>query len=400
MASDPSPTLVLNVTVNVYAFDTVLGYVTQMEPAGDIITTATLCLLLVLASAALYLLMQGVGRLEIKMLIASVTTLYACAWAYCALTAARYIIDRNIIAAFARKVFSTDNTLVTVESSVVSIKRIDFASTMMFTIAMIISDAVVWWRACAVWPGNRIVLALCVVSILASCAMGLASVAVSTLVQDQVLYFFGNNYGTAAVTLSLGTNVVATSLIGYKAWKHWRALRTHLRDGKSARRVLRILALLVESGAAYSILLLLISVWQGHQSMVQAGKATYAHWPLWLALDYLLTGCLAPLIATYPILIVVLVSLDLSLQHGLNATQPQHKLEHTPYSSLSRTPRSPPLLPTLASSDFGTLRRDSLMKFAQEEMENVDVIWIRRRSHEGDGHDGGDGTVEHEAREV
>lgn len=93
----------------------------------------------------------------------------------------------------------------------------------------------------------------------------------------------GNRLAAASAVLSFATNVLATSLIGYKAWsvsavlrltacivlninithpqslrfprEHRQLLREHLCEGHRQTRVLRGLALLVESGAIYSVLL-------------------------------------------------------------------------------------------------------------------------------------------------
>ena len=93
----------------------------------------------------------------------------------------------------------------------------------------------------------------------------------------------GNRLAAASAVLSFATNVLATALIGYKAWsvptelrlaacvvlninvtrspslrlsrEHRQLLREHLCEGHRQTRVLRGLALLVESGAMYSVLL-------------------------------------------------------------------------------------------------------------------------------------------------
>ena len=149
--------------------------------------------------------------------------------------------------------------------------------------------------------------------------------------------YFQNNLGTAAVILSLATNIIATALIAYQAWwratptfhcdvlsnrpfrrRHWRVLRTHLVKGHGTQSALKMLALLVESGVVYSIFLVryprfqisfaahlfkaLIVAWEGVGISLASGSHPHGHSVL-LAFDYLLTGCLVPLIVSTPFLL-------------------------------------------------------------------------------------------------
>ncbi|KAI0259494.1 hypothetical protein BC834DRAFT_628732 [Gloeopeniophorella convolvens] len=52
----------------------------------------------------------------------------------------------------------------------------------------------------------------------------------------------------------LGTNIISTGLIGWKAWEHRKAVQTLSNKGDGAGRVERVLALLIESGAVYCLL--------------------------------------------------------------------------------------------------------------------------------------------------
>ena len=91
------------------------------------------------------------------------------------------------------------------------------------------------------------------------------------------IVYTGDPWGLAAVAFSLATNTFSTSLIGYKAWyvalprvlppnphliggpfghcrEHRSFLRAHLGTRRSTTTVVRMLALLVESGVAYCLI--------------------------------------------------------------------------------------------------------------------------------------------------
>ncbi|KAI0808344.1 hypothetical protein C8Q74DRAFT_1187806, partial [Fomes fomentarius] len=121
-------------------------------------------------------------------------------------------------------------------------------------------DAIVWWRAWVLWKNRRAVQVLGVIMLLATAASAifLSNSASSTFDETITTYagalFGGDGWGTAAAILSLVTNLVATSLIGLKAWQHRRLVRAHLTQGTMRTQVERTLLLLVESGLLYCTL--------------------------------------------------------------------------------------------------------------------------------------------------
>ena len=111
-----------------------------------------------------------------------------------------------------------------------------------------IGDAIVWWRACAIWPHKAV---YAVGSLLIGITLGMCLQAPSSfafrvsMAQYQhgpdtptvlslvgvymtaldsrgstilALFISGNAYAFAAGFLSLATNVLATTLIAYKVW--------------------------------------------------------------------------------------------------------------------------------------------------------------------------------------
>jgi hypothetical protein len=55
----------------------------------------------------------------------------------------------------------------------------------------------------------------------------------------------------------LGTNILSTSLIAWKAWEYRRNVSAHLRRGTTSDRAEKVLALLIESGFVYCVLWIL-----------------------------------------------------------------------------------------------------------------------------------------------
>ena len=172
---------------------------------------------------------------------------------------------------------------------------------------LIIGDSIVWWRVCAVWRNRPV---YCLRPLLIVLIFGMSRVPICSTEdisqytdmslhtrvrsesadgvpecvdpcrQPQMLLqdgFFVN----ACAVLSLALNILATGLIGYKAWcvpcaptagcaigidfgriyapcidrVHRRLLRGHFGHGRRKSRVVKALALLVESGTIYCVLL-------------------------------------------------------------------------------------------------------------------------------------------------
>ncbi|KAF9062615.1 hypothetical protein BDP27DRAFT_1336419 [Rhodocollybia butyracea] len=122
-------------------------------------------------------------------------------------------------------------------------------------IISLIADAVIAWRASAVWVGNQAVNWILVVFLLADIA-----VSVVDIIVDSRSDLSANSNSNSIVTLdgivfvvSLSVNLAATCLIGFRAWTYRNSMRAiSIRRKKS--RVEGIFLLLVESGAIYALL--------------------------------------------------------------------------------------------------------------------------------------------------
>lgn len=121
----------------------------------------------------------------------------------------------------------------------------------------VLSDVVCAWRAMVLWKFDRrvvVILSICVLGTFAAC---IYDVKLALSVQPGTHGEERLPEGKLAVIIvapMLGTNVLSTSLIAWKAWEIRRVLGTQLRKGSRSERVEKILALLIESGFVYCLL--------------------------------------------------------------------------------------------------------------------------------------------------
>ncbi|TFK87855.1 hypothetical protein K466DRAFT_652957 [Polyporus arcularius HHB13444] len=201
------------------------------------------------------------------------------------------------------------------------VSRMSCIQTGALTINVFVGDAIVWWRASMIWRGlsRYVVLSLCAVLLSATFALsvvdtcGACNIAlVSTSEGGLGRLFAGTRFGTAASILSLTTNVVATCLTGYKAWVHGRFLKQYLSEGSTMTSVERILILLTESGLAYGAIWVFVVAYQVGEMNLAIYSDGSSRVSYWLVAGYFVDGALVPLIAIYPMFIIVLVALKKS----------------------------------------------------------------------------------------
>ncbi|KAI0319942.1 hypothetical protein OF83DRAFT_695056 [Amylostereum chailletii] len=129
------------------------------------------------------------------------------------------------------------------------------------SINVLLSDAVVVWRAWILWEKNKFVLTSCSVLFIATLAMAGFTVYQQSVPDSGSQNILESQYGlpnaTAAaavvsLSLSLATNVWSTGLIAYKAWHYRRSISAHFQRCNKKSMVEKLLTLLLESGAIYS----------------------------------------------------------------------------------------------------------------------------------------------------
>ncbi|KAI0318561.1 hypothetical protein OF83DRAFT_1171014 [Amylostereum chailletii] len=133
----------------------------------------------------------------------------------------------------------------------VGIPRSYCISTVVLAINISISDSIVLWRAWVLWKENRAFSVISLVLLLGSVAMSGLATGHACLSWNLSNFFQDDAAGLAAYTLSLVTNLWATSLIGFRAWQHRRLIREHLHGSGDRTLAEKVLALIAESGVLY-----------------------------------------------------------------------------------------------------------------------------------------------------
>ncbi|THV06362.1 hypothetical protein K435DRAFT_789505 [Dendrothele bispora CBS 962.96] len=189
-------------------------------------------------------------------------------------------------------------------------KELVIGGDLMEGLNFIMGDIVVVWRAWVLFPERlsaRIALSMCL--------MGSFDITVGTflyfglLTKEELENLVGSRSKTEAIALTVPfilTNFTATTLIGIKAWYHFRSIQRNLGSTNgSPSKVLKILLLLIESGLLY------IAFWIGDLvlGVTQDGN-TVVHQ------TYLII--MPGLVAIYPILIILVVARENNKPESVN----------------------------------------------------------------------------------
>lgn len=157
----------------------------------------------------------------------------------------------------------------------------------------VLSDTVVAWRAWVLWQHNTRISIIPFVPLLGS----FVSAVVSAVYKVKGFKSQATDSLFAAWVLSLATNVAATILIACKAWRHRRMIKSYLAHGGLRRTQMeKIFALLIESGALYCVLWVLLITTRF--SVVSAPECE------------LIQDASVQIAGIYPTVIVVLVTLQ------------------------------------------------------------------------------------------
>ncbi|KAF5363046.1 hypothetical protein D9758_012630 [Tetrapyrgos nigripes] len=119
----------------------------------------------------------------------------------------------------------------------------------------VIGDGIVVWRAWILFPGNRLVKGILTVAMIASFVGTITDAGLNIAADRQGVISLEHMDLLAYNVPLLATNIIATSLIGYKAWFHHQDVRKNLSQcGNTVSQVQKILMLLVESAIIYCLL--------------------------------------------------------------------------------------------------------------------------------------------------
>lgn len=111
----------------------------------------------------------------------------------------------------------------------------------------ILCDIVCAWRTVVLWRRDKRVIAILLFFILGTTVA--AGFALSLGMSNDLME--SGKLDLLMVGPTLGTNLLSTGLIAWKAWQRRISVRKHLREGSVFFRVDRVFALLIESGLVY-----------------------------------------------------------------------------------------------------------------------------------------------------
>jgi len=174
----------------------------------------------------------------------------------------------------------------------------------------IISDMVCAWRAIVLWRYDRRVVAIlsaCIVGTFAVCIYDLKLALMNNPGAQDGGGIAEGKVAAIVVGPMLGTNILSTSLIAWKAWEYRRTVSAHLRKGSQSDRAEKVLALLIESGFVYCLLWIfyLLTAFR-----VLPGSGSYTVNLVMLFLS-----------SMYPAIIIIIACTQIG-QEGYNTTRP------------------------------------------------------------------------------
>ncbi|KAI1786947.1 hypothetical protein LXA43DRAFT_1168263, partial [Ganoderma leucocontextum] len=282
------------------------------------LSSVLLGILTVLTGTSLYFVMsKSLRRASAMVLAASTLLLYASTATYCGGIMRMTVANNRVIESAA------DALLLASAESTPNASRLDsgtspltaaWLATISLTVNVLIGDAIVWWRACVLWR-NQLMCWLGPLLLAAALALELvgASIQAKSSPPDEngLPHIIGAHpYAAMTAGLSLAINLLATSLIGIKAWsvKHRVALHGHFGEDKDGRKyVVKVLLLLVETGVVYLILVTFMMVYLAiNQTTSRSGRA-FAD-----GFHAFMYGCAVPIVAIYPTAIIFIIALDQS----------------------------------------------------------------------------------------
>ncbi|KAH9938902.1 uncharacterized protein BXZ73DRAFT_99965 [Epithele typhae] len=176
-----------------------------------------------------------------------------------------------------------------------------------------IGDAVVLWRTVALWsykPSVNAVAGVLGLGILVSgiVAQVYACSAFKTASQGPVPFpyqlpgYLEVEPAFVVILFSLLANTVSTTLIAAKTWMHWKTVRHVLAARGFIPRAFHLLLLLIETGILYSLCWVLIAAFYGFHIVHPSETGGLFD----VAGRVFILSCVVPLVAIYPMSIIVL----------------------------------------------------------------------------------------------
>ncbi|KAJ6469899.1 hypothetical protein C8R45DRAFT_1105006 [Mycena sanguinolenta] len=190
------------------------------------------------------------------------------------------------------------------------------AQQTIFDLNMIVADAVLIWRTWAVYQGRIRAIAIPCVLLLTAFVFALIDITCDFAEGQLAETTCRPPSGLIVWSFSVGTNVVCTAFIGWKAWQHRKVMK-HLNTGGKYHGMSteNILSLLVESGLIYSALWII-------QIIGYLDLEPYS--PLYYFLQ-VLAGLGHQMTGLYPTLIIVIVNFKRTIwEHPITLDDPTY----------------------------------------------------------------------------
>ncbi|KAH8834704.1 hypothetical protein DL96DRAFT_1571435 [Flagelloscypha sp. PMI_526] len=229
----------------------------------------------------------------------------------------------------------------------------------LFMLNMLIGDGVVLWRASVLWPRKRLVLL--VPSVFLTGSFVFAVVDIVCLMNEGYGTKSAIPEGSRACTwaepiawaMSLCTNLISTSLIAWKAWKHRQFIKKNFALRPKRTQTEKVLMLLVESGFLYCAFWILQVI---DFIDISRDDRTFFLYGVVSTMGDQISGL-------YPTGIIVLVALQQTVQkattyHGESMSTATHKgttLEFAPTSAISESHNTTSATATADARTSGTL---------------------------------------------
>ncbi|KAE9404517.1 hypothetical protein BT96DRAFT_935654 [Gymnopus androsaceus JB14] len=202
----------------------------------------------------------------------------------------------------------------------------------------LMADTIIVWRAWAIWD-NRPVHWLLSILMFANIGVNIADSVADTRAELEDLVS-GVTLDWVNVALSFAVNVVATSLIAYKAWDHHKAVKGISTRNKKTP-VESILLLLVESGAIFGILQVALDVNQIPESNIGQAEGVIGNF-------YNFTAALNP------VAIFILVQTQTTYEHSMHISS--HIGKASTEISIQQSTSTPAIVPEASQSENNTPR--------------------------------------------
>ncbi|KAN0141232.1 hypothetical protein V8E53_000988 [Lactarius tabidus] len=214
---------------------------------------------------------------------------------------------------------------------------IDAVGATIARLMYILSDIICAWRAVVLWNRDKRVIAILLLFILGTIVaagydLGLSMVTLfGPSPQDEGYVKWGER-DLIMGGPTLGTNLLSTGLIAWKAWQRRISVRKHLCEESGSVRVDRVFALLIESGFIYCCIWILYLI------------STFGVLP---EPDFIIIVFISSL---YPTLIIVLV--------GMQMSPVEHYSTHSTRMQFAPGPALGPLKDTSTPRHVFTIHRE------------------------------------------